>query len=70
MTAFFKSPAWQRLKRNKGAMAGLAVILISVIVAVFCYFIAPDPSPYSNRIILETGGEKPGFTKQFIQIKK
>lgn len=51
-------------------MAGLAVILISVIVAVFCYFIAPDPSPYSNRIILETGGEKPGFTQQFIQIKK
>lgn len=51
-------------------MAGLAVILVSVIVAVFCYFIAPDPSPYSNRIILETGGEKPGFTKQFIRIKK
>ncbi|MGC4233399.1 MAG: ABC transporter permease [Niabella sp.] len=70
MTAFFKGPAWQRLKRNKGAMAGLAVILVSVAMAVFCYFIAPDPSPYSNRIILETGGEKPGFTKQFIQLKK
>lgn len=51
-------------------MAGLAVILVSVIVAVFCYFIAPDASPYSNRIILETGGEKPGFTRQFIKIKK
>jgi len=51
-------------------MAGLAVILVSVAVAVFCYFIAPDPSPYSNRIILETGGEKPGFSKQFIQVKK
>ncbi|GAB3414699.1 ABC transporter permease [Niabella aquatica] len=70
MAAFFKGPAWQRLKKNKGALAGLAVILVSVIVAVFCYFIAPDPSPYSNRIILETGGEKPGFTKQFIKVKK
>src|SRR5690606_28057381 len=30
----------------------------------------PDASPYSNRIILETGGEKPGFTKQYLQVKK
>ena len=51
-------------------MAGLAVIVLSVFVAVFCYFIAPDPTPNSNRIILETGGEKPGFTQKFLLVKK
>lgn len=51
-------------------MVGLAVIVLSVFVAVFCYFIASDPSPYSNRIILEIGGEKPGFAQQFLLLKK
>lgn len=51
-------------------MAGLMVILTSVAIAVFCYFIAPDPSPNSNRIILEIGGEKPGFTQSFLKVKK
>lgn len=70
MIDFFNHPTWRRLKKNKGAMAGLVVITLSVIAAIFCYFIAPDPSPYANRIILEIGGEKPGFKKQFIQVKK
>lgn len=68
--SIFSHPAWLRLKRNTGAMAGLLVILIAVGVAIFCYFIAPDPSPFSNRIILETGGEKPGFQKQFLLVRK
>ncbi|MFT4094461.1 MAG: ABC transporter permease [Niabella sp.] len=70
MAVIINNPVWRRLKKNKGAMAGLIVICISVIVAVFCYFIVADTSPYSNRIILETGGEKPGFTKQYIKVKK
>ncbi|MFZ1856562.1 MAG: hypothetical protein WAU29_04290, partial [Chitinophagaceae bacterium] len=47
--------AWRRLKKNKGAVFGLIVIAIAVLIAVFAYFIAPDPSPFSNRIILEIG---------------
>lgn len=57
----FQAAAWRRLKKNKGALAGLVVIIIAFVIAVFAYFIAPDPSPYANRIILEIGGEKPGF---------
>lgn len=64
------SAAWHRLKKNKGAMVGLVLIILSIFLAVFCYFIAPDPSPFSNRIILEIGGEKPGFTQQFLLVKK
>ncbi|WP_409966349.1 hypothetical protein PIECOFPK_00301 [Mycovorax composti] len=70
MRSFFNSPTWRRLKKNKGALGGLIVIIISVIVAVFCYFIAPDASPYANRIILEIGGQKPGFEKPFLLVRK
>lgn len=66
----FQHAAWRRLKKNKGAVFGLIVIAISVIIAIFAYFIAPDPSPYANRIILEIGGEKPGFKQSFLKVKK
>jgi ABC-type dipeptide/oligopeptide/nickel transport system permease subunit len=63
--------AWiHRLRRNKGALIGLAVITFAIIVALFCYFIAPDPSPNANRIILEIGGEKPGFTQSFVLVRR
>jgi ABC-type dipeptide/oligopeptide/nickel transport system permease subunit len=66
----FQEAAWRRLRKNKGAIAGLVVIVLALLVAVFAYFIAPDPSPYANRIILEIGGEKPGFRQSFIKVKK
>jgi oligopeptide transport system permease protein len=66
----FWQASWKRLKKNKGAMAGLVMIIIAVTVAVFGYFIAPDPSPYANRILLEIGGEKPGYSQKFLLVKK
>lgn len=51
-------------------MAGLVMICVAVFVAVFGYFLSPDPSPFANRIILEIGGEKPGYTKSFLLVKK
>lgn len=69
-TSSFSQAAWRRLKKNKGAVLGLIVISLALLVAVFAYFIAPDPSPFANRIILETGGNKPGFTQTFLKVKK
>ena len=66
----FRSAAWRRLRKNKGAIVGLSVIIIAAFVAIFAYFLAPDPSPYANRIILEIGGKKPGFTQTFLKVKK
>jgi ABC-type dipeptide/oligopeptide/nickel transport system permease subunit len=66
----FYQPAWQKLKKNKTAVAGLIVIGLSIIIALFGYFLAPDPTPYANRIILEVGGKKPGYTQDFLLIKK
>ena len=59
----------KRLFRNKGAMFGLIIILLSFIVAVFAYFIAPDHTPDANMMIVEVGGQKPGFAMHFLKIK-
>lgn len=40
----FQAAAWRRLKKNKGALAGLVVIIIAFFIAVFAYFIAPRGS--------------------------
>lgn len=51
-------------------MAGLIIIIASILIAIFSYVIAPDPSPFANRIILEIGGKKPGFSQFFLLVKK
>jgi ABC-type dipeptide/oligopeptide/nickel transport system permease subunit len=66
----FWQSSWKRLKKNKGAMAGLVLILVAIFIALFGYFLAPDPSPFANRIILEIGGEKPGYQRSFLLVKK
>lgn len=66
----FSRGAWRRLKKNRGALFGISVIILAVLVALFAYWIIPDSSPYANRIILEIGGEKPGFTQTFLLVKK
>lgn len=66
----FQIAAWRRLRKNKGAIFGIIVIVIAIIIGIFSYFISPDPSPFANRIILEIGGEKPGSRQTFIKVKK
>jgi ABC-type dipeptide/oligopeptide/nickel transport system permease subunit len=61
---------WNRLKKNKTAMAGMIVIILAFFIAVFAYFISPDKSPDANRMIVEIGGRKPGFTQQFLLLPK
>lgn len=60
----------KRLLRNKGALFGLIVISLSILIAIFAYFLAPDGSPNANRIIVEIGGRSPGFTQSFLLVKK
>lgn len=57
---------WRRLKKNRGAVIGLIIIMLALIMAVFSYLIAPDHSPYANRMILEIEGQKPGFRQEFL----
>jgi ABC-type dipeptide/oligopeptide/nickel transport system permease subunit len=61
---------WKKLRRNKGAVFGLCIIVLAVIVAVFAYLIAPDSTPDANRIIVEIAAKKPGYRQQFIKIER
>lgn len=60
----------KRLLRNKGSLFGLIVISLSILTAIFAYFLAPDGSPDANRIIVEIGGRSPGFRQSFLLVKK
>jgi ABC-type dipeptide/oligopeptide/nickel transport system permease subunit len=60
----------EAFEKEQGAMVGLFLILAAIFIAVFGYFLAPDTSPYANRIILEIGGEKPGYQQSFLLVKK
>lgn len=62
--------AWRRLRRNRGALAGLIVIAVALVVAIICYLITPDKSPNANRMIVEIAGQKPGFTQMFLKLPK
>ena len=62
--------AWKRLKRNKGAMFGIVIIMASILVALFGYQLAPDSSPYANRMVVEIGGQKPGSSQHFLLTRK
>jgi ABC-type dipeptide/oligopeptide/nickel transport system permease subunit len=65
-----QSDTWRRLKKNTGAVFGMIVILLALIMAIFAYLLAPDHSPYANRMVLEIGGQKPGYRQTFLLIKK
>jgi oligopeptide transport system permease protein len=65
-----QADTWQRLKKNRGAVFGMVIITLALLTAVFSYFLAPDHSPYANRMVLEIGGQKPGYHQSFLLIKK
>jgi len=66
----FSQNAWKRLKKNKGAMIGLSIICLSVLIGIFAYFISTDSTPNADRQIVEIQARKPGFKQLFIKIKK
>jgi peptide/nickel transport system permease protein len=57
----FGLQAWKRLRRNTGAVAGMLLIVLAVVISVLAYLMAPDGTPYANRMMLEAGGQRPGF---------
>jgi ABC-type dipeptide/oligopeptide/nickel transport system permease subunit len=65
-----QADTWRRLKKNPGAVFGMIVIGLALLMAAFSYQLAPDHSPYANRMILEIGGRKPGYRQSFLLIKK
>lgn len=66
----FKAEMWKRLKKNRGALFGLIVIILSVLVSVFGYVIAPDNSPNADLQTVEIQAKKPGYTQEFLKINE
>jgi ABC-type dipeptide/oligopeptide/nickel transport system permease subunit len=66
----FTKTFFKKLRRNKGAVFGLVIIVLAIIVALFAYVLSPDASPNANRIIVEIAAKKPGHVQQFIKVDK
>jgi len=62
--------AWQRLKKNKLALAGLITIGLSVLVALLGFLITPDSTPDANDQLLELSIKPPGFKVQILKMRK
>ncbi|PUZ28159.1 peptide transporter [Chitinophaga parva] len=65
-----RTSAWQRLLRNRGAVAGLCVIGLAILTSIFAYYLAPDPTPNANRMTLEIGGARPGFSVAMLEVPR
>ena len=48
----------------------MIVICFAILLAVFGYFIAPDNSPYANRIIPAIANQQAGFEIELLRVKR
>lgn len=51
---------WKAFKKNKAALAGLAIIVLAVLTAALGYLIMPDDTPDANNMSLPLSLKKPG----------
>jgi len=62
--------AIQRLLKNKPALFGLGVIVLTLFLALFGYFLAPDATPNANDQIPELALTDPGFSISMLRVRK
>jgi ABC-type dipeptide/oligopeptide/nickel transport system permease subunit len=61
----YTNKTWRRLKKNKGALVGIIIIILFFLLSIFAYTLASDDTTNANRQIVEIGRKKPGFTQLF-----
>jgi ABC-type dipeptide/oligopeptide/nickel transport system permease subunit len=64
----FSRQTWRRLKKNKGALFGLVIIVLTALAATFCYLIAPDDSPNADFQTVEIQAKGPGYEQLFLKV--
>ncbi len=62
--------AWRRLKRNRIAMFGLTMIVVSCLISIFGALIRPDKTENADIEIRNIATKKPGFTCNFLLMRK
>ncbi len=60
----------KKILRHKGLCFGIFFLLLISFLGIFSYLIAPDNSPNANRMVVEIGGQKPGYRQLFFKQKK
>ena len=58
----------RKLLRKGTAVFALSVIVITSLIAVFAYVLAPDNTPNANRMIIELSAKAPGFSRQLLKV--
>jgi peptide/nickel transport system permease protein len=61
---------WNTFKRNKIAVAGLAFIVLTTLVAIFGYLIMPDSTPMANNMTIQLSIKKPGSNFMMLRLRK
>lgn len=61
---------WKIFKRNKIAVAGLAVIIFTLLIAILGYLIMPDPTPLANNMTIQLSIKKPGSEFMILRLRK
>lgn len=61
---------WRRFKKNKLAVIGLLLIVLSCIISILGYLITPDKTPYANDQKPELHIKPPGFQTRFLLVTR
>ncbi len=61
---------FKKLLKRPSAVVAMCIIVLTCLVSVFAYLLAPDHTPSANNMIIELGAKPPGFTKQLLLVPK
>jgi peptide/nickel transport system permease protein len=62
--------AWNIFKRNRIAVAGLFIIILTIAAAVLGYLIMPDATPMANNMTIQLSVKKPGSQFMMLRLPK
>jgi peptide/nickel transport system permease protein len=48
----------------------MVLIGIAIVLSIVAYLVSPDGTPYANRMMLEIGGQRPGFSIDLLAVPK
>ncbi len=60
----------ERFRGNILSLAGMAIIVVSIIIAFAGYIFLPDKTPFCNQQIIQIAAKKPGFSTKVLYVRK